>query len=80
MQEKIFRETSIRISFYFQLYVKDAELIWSQMLNFKNKDIYMTHDGYLKIYQLSKPKLPDYDCILIDEAQDMSPGKVYYRF
>jgi hypothetical protein len=50
------------------------------MLNFKNKDIYMSHDGYLKIYQLSKPKLPDYDCILIDEAQDMSPGKVYYRF
>lgn len=56
------------------LYVKDAELIWSQMLDFKNKDIYMTHDGYLKIYQLSKPKLLDYDCILIDEAQDMSPA------
>lgn len=45
------------------------------MLDFKNKDICMTHDGYLKIYQLSKPKLLNYDCILIDEAQDMSPGK-----
>ena len=66
---------SILISFYFQLYVRDAELIWSQMLDFKNKDISMTHDGYLKIYQLSKPKLLNYDCILIDEAQDMSPGK-----
>lgn len=75
MKGKIFREKKLKNKFYFQLYVKDAELIWSQMLDFKNKDIYMTHDGYLKIYQLSKPKLLDYDCILIDEAQDMSPGK-----
>lgn len=31
-----------------------------------------THDVYLKLYQLSKPKL-DFDCIMIDEAQDWNP-------
>ena len=29
----------------------------------------MTHDGYLKLFQLSKPKL-DFDIILFDEVQD----------
>jgi F-box DNA helicase 1 len=32
----------------------------------------MPHDGYLKLYQLSRPHLP-YDCILLDEAQDINP-------
>ncbi|MDD9301003.1 MAG: ATP-dependent helicase [Desulfobacter sp.] len=35
-------------------------------------DIGMLHDGYLKLYQLSAPIL-DYDCILLDEAQDINP-------
>lgn len=30
------------------------------------------HDAYLKLYQLSDPQL-DYDCILLDEAQDTNP-------
>jgi len=30
------------------------------------------HDGYLKLYQLSKPVL-NYDVILLDEAQDINP-------
>lgn len=32
----------------------------------------MIHDGYLKLYQLSEPRL-DCDCILLDEAQDINP-------
>ncbi|CAG2256050.1 FBXO18 [Mytilus edulis] len=56
------------------LYAKDAEIIWTKMLDFNCKEVGMTHDGYLKVYQLSKPKLYNYDCILIDEAQDMSPA------
>jgi F-box protein 18 (helicase) len=32
----------------------------------------MLHDGYLKLYQLSDPVL-DFDCILLDEAQDINP-------
>jgi F-box protein, helicase, 18 len=35
-------------------------------------DIGMVHDGYLKLYQLSNPLL-NYDCILLDEAQDINP-------
>ena len=30
--------------------------------------------GYLKVYQLSKPVITGFDCILVDEAQDSSPG------
>ncbi len=33
----------------------------------------MLHDGYLKRYQLSRPRLP-YDLILFDEAQDANPA------
>jgi F-box DNA helicase 1 len=32
----------------------------------------MLHDGYLKLFQLSNPVL-NYDCILLDEAQDINP-------
>ena len=31
--------------------------------------------GYLKLYQLRKPTIPGFDCLLIDEAQDCTPGK-----
>jgi F-box protein 18 (helicase) len=32
----------------------------------------MLHDGYLKLYQLKAPRL-NFDCILLDEAQDINP-------
>lgn len=44
------------------------------MKDFNERKVVMTHDGYLKLYQLSRPKLKDFDCILIDEAQDLTPG------
>lgn len=31
--------------------------------------------GYLKIYQLNRPVLDGYDCLLVDEAQDCTPGE-----
>ncbi|MCG8566540.1 MAG: UvrD-helicase domain-containing protein [Desulfobacterales bacterium] len=37
-----------------------------------SEEIGMLHDGYLKLFQLSAPVLP-YDCILLDEAQDINP-------
>lgn len=37
-----------------------------------DETIGMLHDGYLKLFQLSNPVL-DYDCILLDEAQDINP-------
>jgi len=39
----------------------------------KEGEIRITHDFYLKLYQLSNPVLP-FDYILFDEAQDASPA------
>ena len=46
---------------------EDVELIWNLM--FVQKELKITHDAYLKHYQLQKVKL-DYDVILLDEVQD----------
>lgn len=34
----------------------------------------MTLSGYLKLYQLTKPQIKGFDLILVDEAQDLTPG------
>ncbi|XP_067683797.1 F-box DNA helicase 1-like isoform X2 [Haliotis asinina] len=57
-------------------YVEDAEYLWKRMKDFDNTRVGMTHDGYLKLYQLYRPKLPEYDMILIDEAQDLTPAVI----
>ena len=57
-----------RPTFYLEMAVK----LWIMMCDPNNHDIRMLHDGYLKQYQLSKPEL-NYDCILLDEAQDTNP-------
>lgn len=44
------------------------------MKDLKDDRVKMTHDGYLKLFQLSKPTLGLYDIILVDEAQDLTPG------
>ncbi|XP_052213566.1 F-box DNA helicase 1-like isoform X20 [Dreissena polymorpha] len=54
--------------------VSDANIIWAKMKDFNENSVFMTHDGYLKLYQLSRPRLSKYDCILIDEAQDLTPA------
>ncbi len=48
-----------------------VEKIWFAMLDNTN-EFPCTHDTYLKLYQLSNPKL-NYDYILFDEAQDANP-------
>ncbi|XP_041637121.1 F-box DNA helicase 1 [Cheilinus undulatus] len=61
-------------------FVEDAKMIWNKMKDQKekrNEAFYMTHDGYLKLWQLKnpKPRLSDqYDVIFIDEAQDCTPA------
>ncbi|XP_060587800.1 F-box DNA helicase 1-like, partial [Ruditapes philippinarum] len=57
-----------------RLYVRDALFIWQKMQDPNDKKIGMSHDGYLKLYQLSQPVLRGYDCLLIDEAQDLTPA------
>jgi hypothetical protein len=46
----------------------NIEFIWNQMFN--ERAIPITHDAYLKYYQMKKVKLTDIDIILIDEVQD----------
>ncbi|WP_186143683.1 UvrD-helicase domain-containing protein [Burkholderia gladioli] len=48
-----------------------ARSIWTEMSNL-NSPIKMPHDGYLKLWAMSRPKLR-YDYILLDEAQDTNP-------
>lgn len=48
-----------------------ARRYWDAMQNLSDRRTAMTHDGYLKLYHLSRPRLDaEYDAILIDEAQD----------
>jgi len=53
-------------------YLEMAAKLWILMCDPTNEDVGMLHDGYLKQYQLSKPLL-NYECILLDEAQDTNP-------
>ncbi|GFT31484.1 f-box DNA helicase 1 [Nephila pilipes] len=57
-----------------QKVLKDATQIWKKMTDRNHKNLKVTHDMYLKLYQLSKPKLPGYQCIMVDEAQDCNPA------
>ncbi|XP_059510464.1 F-box DNA helicase 1 isoform X2 [Stegostoma tigrinum] len=59
-----------------QQLIEDAKQIWEKMVNLgetKENGYFMTRDGYLKLWQLSKPQLLQFDVILLDEAEDCSP-------
>lgn len=47
--------------------------IWTHMQDTQNTACLMPHDGYLKLFQLSKPKVNQTDIIILDEAQDTNP-------
>ncbi|NXL38934.1 FBH1 helicase, partial [Glaucidium brasilianum] len=56
-----------------EINVKEAREIWHNMKKLDGdveKKYKMTCDGYLKLWQLSKPQLSGYDAIFVDEAQD----------
>jgi len=48
---------------------ENIERIWTEIFMHNST---ITHDMYLKKFQLSKPKI-DYDIIILDEAQDTTP-------
>src|SRR5690606_22415144 len=49
------------------------QMIWQRMID-PTHEMPITHDGYLKQYQLSLPDLSgQYTTILLDEAQDTNP-------
>lgn len=51
----------------------NAAKIWALMCDLKDTKIPMIHDGYLKLFHLSKPDLSAFNIILFDEAQDANP-------
>ncbi|XP_048583020.1 F-box DNA helicase 1 isoform X2 [Nematostella vectensis] len=59
---------------YIHSVTRDAAAIWERMCDPDDLEMRMTHDGYLKLYQLSNPVIDGYDCLLIDEAQDCTPA------
>ncbi|OCT89245.1 hypothetical protein XELAEV_18017864mg [Xenopus laevis] len=57
--------------------VREASKIWREMKLLKETRQFaykMTPDGYLKLWQLRRPHLTDYDAIFVDEAQDCTPA------
>ena len=50
-----------------------ASQMWSAMINPRNKRFPLGHDGYFKLWSLSKPNI-NTDFILLDEAQDSNPA------
>ncbi|NXG57240.1 FBH1 helicase, partial [Hemiprocne comata] len=59
--------------------VQEAKEIWHNMKKLDGdveKKYKITCDGYLKLWQLSKPQLSGYDVIFVDEAQDCTPAIV----
>lgn len=52
-----------------EIILKYMKAYWEKMIDQNNEEIFITHEGYLKLYQLSKPTL-DFDYIMVDEAQD----------
>ncbi|NWR58642.1 FBH1 helicase, partial [Bucorvus abyssinicus] len=60
-----------------EINVKEAREIWDKMKNLDGdveRRYKMPCDGYLKLWQLSKPQLSGYDAIFVDEAQDCTPA------
>jgi F-box protein 18 (helicase) len=53
-------------------FIKLANRLGRMMCDASDDRIGMLHDGYLKLYQLKEPGL-NFDCILLDEAQDINP-------
>jgi hypothetical protein len=51
--------------------VQFARKAWDDLYQVRGR-LQFTHDVYLKIYQLSRPRIP-VDFVLLDEAQDLSP-------
>nr|XP_060632386.1 F-box DNA helicase 1 isoform X3 [Anolis sagrei ordinatus] len=60
-----------------QIIISEANQIWRNMKSLsptREMAYKMIHDGYLKLWQLQKPLLSDYDAIFVDEAQDCTPA------
>ena len=52
--------------------LKFAKKLWKQRIDISS-NVLATHDTYLKLYQLSKPKFSDVSIVYVDESQDSTP-------
>ncbi|NXI41381.1 FBH1 helicase, partial [Galbula dea] len=60
-----------------RIIVEEAREIWHNMKELDGdveKKYKLPCDGYLKLWQLRKPQLSEYDAIFVDEAQDCTPA------
>ena len=62
-------EASMRSFKYLVLEV--AKKLWTLRTDLRS-DVLATHDTYLKLYQLSKPDLSQYEILYLDECQDVN--------
>jgi F-box protein, helicase, 18 len=53
--------------------VRVAREVWLRMIDPREREIRLPHDGYLKLFQMDRPALRGYDVIAVDEAQDLNP-------
>ena len=57
-----------------RLAILASKIVFQELMCNKTHTFPMTHNGYLKLYALSRPRLDrTYDIVLVDEAQDISP-------
>ena len=70
--ENLLRWDPVDLSNEDYFHLAKAKQLWEMMIDPNDNTVGMLHDGYLKLYQLSKPNL-NYDCLLLDEAQDTNP-------
>ena len=69
-----------QVLLYFQHFCGEAHKVWGMMNDLNNKQIQTVHDGYLKRFQLDSEaeftfeRIYRPDVIMIDEAQDVTPG------
>lgn len=67
--KKISKEDHFDPAFYSAVVHDYAKKLWALRTNIRS-NILATHDTYLKLYQLSKPDLSEYEIVYLDEAQD----------
>lgn len=53
----------------YHILLANANILWGMMQDSSNLLVKMPHDGYLKLWHISKPTF-NVDCVLLDEAQD----------
>lgn len=66
------RNKSFKKAEYVSRVLKFAKKLWEKRVDVCD-DTLITHDTYLKLYQLSNPDLSEYEIIYLDEAHDSSP-------